>query len=63
MQFKIYNAWITGLNYSDLDATNGAILFETMTVTHEGLAVGFVTESAGVTKPVSGGGGRGAFAE
>ena len=59
MQFKIYNAWITGLNYSDLDATNGAILFETMTVTHEGLAVGFVTTSAGVTQPVSGGGGGG----
>jgi phage tail-like protein len=67
MQFKIYNAWITGLNYSDLDATNGAILFETMTVTHEGLAVGFVTKAAGVTKAVvnptgtggAGGGARG----
>jgi len=69
MQFKIYNAWITGLNYSDLDATNGAILFETMTVTHEGLAVGFVTETAGVVTPIKdgtrsgGGGGRGSAVE
>lgn len=64
MQFKIYNAFVTSLSYSDLDATNGAILFETMTVTHEGLAVGFVTQSAGVTTPVAnpsktGGGGVG----
>jgi phage tail-like protein len=46
MAFKIRNAWITGLNYTDLDATNGAILFETMTLTHEGLSVYF-TDSNG----------------
>jgi len=39
MAFKIHNAWITGLNYTDLDATNGAILFETMQLVHEGLSV------------------------
>ena len=48
MAFKIHNAWITGLNYSTLDATNGAILFETMTLTHEGLSV-FFTNDAGTT--------------
>lgn len=42
MAFKIHNAWITGLNYTDLDATNGAILFESMTLTHEGLSVYFI---------------------
>ena len=41
MKFKIHNAWITALNYTDLDATNGAILFETMQLVHEGLSVYF----------------------
>jgi phage tail-like protein len=43
MQFKVHNAWITALNYTDLDATNGAILFETMQLIHEGLSVSFAT--------------------
>jgi len=46
MAFKIHNAWITGLSYTDLDATNGAILFETMQLVHEGLSV-FFTNSKG----------------
>lgn len=41
MAFKIHNAWITGLSYSDLDATNGALMFETMTLVHEGLSAFF----------------------
>lgn len=49
--FKIHNAWITGLSYSDLDATNGAILFESMSLIHEGLSV-YYTNSDGT--PVSG---------
>ena len=61
MQFKIYNAFITGLSYTDLDATNGAILFETMTVVHEGIGISYVTTPAAtkVTTPVTGGGGGG----
>ena len=46
MAFKIHNAWITGLNYTDLDATNGAILFETMQLVHEGLSV-YYTQANG----------------
>ena len=46
MQFKIHNAWITGVSYTDLDATNGAILFETMTLVHEGISV-FFTDASG----------------
>jgi hypothetical protein len=46
MAFKIHNAWITGLNYTDLDATNGAILFETMQLVHEGISVYF-TDATG----------------
>lgn len=51
MAFKIHNAWITGLSYTDLDATNGAILFETMQLVHEGISV-FFTNADG--KPVGG---------
>ena len=51
MRFKIHNAWITNLAFTDLDATNGAILFETMQLVHEGLSV-FFTDSNG--NPVDG---------
>lgn len=44
LKFRIHNAWITSLRYSNLDATDGSILFETMTLTHEGLSVSFVTD-------------------
>jgi phage tail-like protein len=41
MQFKVHNAWITTLQYSDLNAGDQNILFEQMTLVHEGLSVGF----------------------
>ena len=50
MAFEIHNAWITGLNYTGLDATNGTILFETMQLVHEGLSVYF-TDAAGTRTP------------
>jgi len=50
MAFEVHNAWITGLNYTGLDATNGAILFETMQLVHEGLSVYF-TDAAGNRNP------------
>ena len=53
MSFKVHNAWITGLNYTDLDATNGAILFETMTLTHEGLSVFFTDPSGTAIVPTA----------
>jgi phage tail-like protein len=46
MRFKIHNAWISSLSYSDLNATDNQILFETMQLVHEGLSVSF-TDSAG----------------
>lgn len=52
MAFKIHNAWITSLNYTDLDATAGAILFETMQLVHEGISVFFVDPAT--NKPVGG---------
>jgi phage tail-like protein len=42
MVFEIHNAWIQNLSYTDLDGTNGAILFESMQLIHEGLSVSFV---------------------
>jgi phage tail-like protein len=70
MQFKIHNAWITSLSYTDLDATNGAILFETMQLVHEGISVSYVTTNSAtkLTTPVApatggGSGGRGATAQ
>jgi phage tail-like protein len=41
MGFKIHNAWITTLNYTDLNAADGAILYESMSLVHEGLSVFF----------------------
>ena len=41
MGFKIHNAWISTLNYTDLNAADGAILFESMSLVHEGLSVFF----------------------
>jgi phage tail-like protein len=39
MRFKVYNAWITSLAYSDLNAGDNAILVEQMSLTHEGFEV------------------------
>lgn len=44
MGFKIHNAWITTLNYTDLNAADGAILYESMSLVHEGLSVFFTDE-------------------
>jgi hypothetical protein len=39
--FDIRNAWITQLSYTDLNANDGAILFESINLVHEGLSVFF----------------------
>jgi phage tail-like protein len=39
MRFKVYNAWISQLAYSDLNAGDNAILVEQMTLVHEGFEV------------------------
>jgi hypothetical protein len=44
MGFKVHNAWISSLAYQDLNAGANEILFETMTLVHEGLSV-FFTDS------------------
>jgi phage tail-like protein len=49
MHFKVHNAWITTLQYSDLNAGDQNILFEQMTVVHEGLSVGIVGGTTSTT--------------
>lgn len=37
--FYIHNAWISSLSYSNLDAGTNGIMYESMTLVHEGLSV------------------------
>ena len=39
LRFNVYNAWITAIAYSDLNAGDNAIFVEQMTVVHEGFDV------------------------
>lgn len=55
MRFKVYNAWITSLAYSDLNAGDNAIFVEQMTLVHEGFDTSWATtlEKSADTIPVS----------
>lgn len=44
MRFQIYNAWITSVAYSDLNAGDNAILVEQMAIVHEGFDVNWATD-------------------
>lgn len=39
MKFTVHNAWISELRYSGLDATANSLMYENMTLVHEGLSV------------------------
>ena len=39
MRFKVYNAWIANLSYSNLDAGQSTLMVEEMTLVHEGFDV------------------------
>jgi phage tail-like protein len=39
MSFRVYNAWISSLAYSDLNANDNAVMVEQMTLAHEGFDV------------------------
>jgi hypothetical protein len=39
MAFYVNNAWISSLSYSDLNAGASEIMFESITVQHEGLSI------------------------
>ena len=44
MRFRVYNAWITSLAYSNLDAGANTLMVEEMTLVHEGFDVIFGTD-------------------
>lgn len=44
MEFKVYNAWISSLAYSDLNAGDNAILVEAMTLVHEGFDISWAPD-------------------
>jgi phage tail-like protein len=52
MGFKVHNAWISQLSYSDLNAGSNEILFESMTLVHEGLSV-FFTNADFTERPIT----------
>lgn len=43
MRFKVYNAWITSVAYSDLNAGDNAIFVEQATLVHEGFDLNWAT--------------------
>ena len=51
MGFHVHNAWISTLNYSDLDAGGNNLMVETLGLVHEGLSV-FFTDGNGGYAPV-----------
>ena len=44
MRFRVHNAWITSLAYSNLDAGSSTLMVEEMTLVHEGFDVTFATD-------------------
>lgn len=53
MGFRVHNAWLSGLNYTDLNANDGALFYESMQLVHEGLSVYF-TDNAGKPSTIGG---------
>ncbi len=43
MRFRVYNAWITGITYSNLDAGGSSLMVEDISLIHEGFDVSFAT--------------------
>jgi phage tail-like protein len=43
IRFKVYNAWITNLSYSNLDAGGNSLMVEEMTLVHEGWDATYAT--------------------
>ena len=46
LRFNVYNAWITAIAYSDLNAGDNAIFVEQMTVVHEGFDINWAPDLA-----------------
>jgi len=44
LRFKVYNAWITSLSYSDMDAGANSLMVESMQLVHEGFDVSYAED-------------------
>ena len=44
LRFKVYNAWITSLSYSNLDAGANTLMVEEMSLVHEGFDVAYAKD-------------------
>lgn len=54
LRFKVYNAWISSLSYSNLDAGANTLMVEEMSLVHEGFDVAYATgyEATGSAKEI-----------
>jgi hypothetical protein len=46
LRFRVYNAWITNLSYSNLDAGGNSLMVEEMTLVHEGWDAKYASDYA-----------------
>ena len=55
LRFKVYNAWISSLSYSNLDAGANTLMVEEMSLVHEGFDVAYATgyEAANTAAEIS----------
>lgn len=53
MGFRVHNAWISGLNYTDLSANDGSLFYESMQLVHEGLSVYFIDKDGNPERKIS----------
>ena len=44
LRFKVYNAWISSLSYSNLDAGSNTLMVEEMSLVHEGFDVAYAKD-------------------
>lgn len=54
MKFTVHNAWISELRYSGLDATANSLMYESMTLVHEGLSVQLANYGSSVSATQTG---------
>lgn len=50
-KFRIYNAWITGIAFSELDAGGNAVFVQQMTIAHEGFEINIADAPGGNVFP------------
>jgi len=54
MKFTVHNAWISSLSYSGLSASDNSLMYENMTLVHEGLSVSLANFGSSVPATLTG---------